>query len=103
MKILIWFLCILANALLTTILKLCGIFLGFLPTILMYSGTLWLAQTLCTKWDAHKKAKKNASASTSQYDVTTSHQIRFCRKCGEQLIDNSLFCRTCGTEILKEF
>lgn len=27
-------------------------------------------------------------------------KIRFCRKCGEKLIDNSRFCRKCGTEIV---
>ena len=27
-------------------------------------------------------------------------RIRFCRKCGEKLIDNSRFCRKCGTEIV---
>lgn len=26
--------------------------------------------------------------------------IKFCRKCGEKLIDNSQFCRKCGTEIV---
>lgn len=29
-----------------------------------------------------------------------SSKIRFCRKCGEKLIDNSIFCRKCGTEIV---
>ena len=29
-------------------------------------------------------------------------QIRFCRKCGEKLIDSSRFCRKCGTEIVEE-
>lgn len=28
-------------------------------------------------------------------------KIRFCRKCGEQLIDSSKFCRKCGTEIVE--
>lgn len=28
-------------------------------------------------------------------------QIRFCRKCGEKLIDGSRFCRKCGTEIIE--
>lgn len=29
-------------------------------------------------------------------------KIRFCRKCGEKLIDSSRFCRKCGTEIVEE-
>lgn len=28
--------------------------------------------------------------------------IRFCRKCGEELIANSSFCSKCGTEVIKE-
>lgn len=31
-----------------------------------------------------------------------SDKIRFCRKCGESLAENSQFCRKCGTEIIKE-
>ncbi len=31
-----------------------------------------------------------------------SDKIRFCRKCGEELIDNSKFCRKCGMEIITE-
>ena len=30
----------------------------------------------------------------------TTDKILFCRKCGEELIDNSRFCRKCGTEIV---
>lgn len=30
------------------------------------------------------------------------NEIRFCRKCGEKLIDNSQFCRKCGTQIVEE-
>lgn len=29
-------------------------------------------------------------------------QIRFCRKCGNMLIDNAIFCNKCGTKIVKE-
>ena len=28
-------------------------------------------------------------------------KVRFCRKCGEKLIDSSRFCRKCGTEIVE--
>ena len=28
--------------------------------------------------------------------------IRFCRRCGEKLVDNSRFCNKCGTEVIKE-
>ena len=31
-----------------------------------------------------------------------NHQIKFCRKCGFELIEGSEFCSRCGTEIAKE-
>ena len=34
--------------------------------------------------------------------ATTTDQIRFCRKCGNKLLDNSKFCSKCGTEIISE-
>lgn len=33
---------------------------------------------------------------------TDTDKIKFCRKCGEKLINNSRFCRRCGTEIVEE-
>lgn len=57
MKVLIWFLCIFANALITTLIKEAGVILGGIPTALMFAATLWLARTLCKKWDEHKGNK----------------------------------------------
>ena len=34
--------------------------------------------------------------------ATTTDQIRFCRKCGNELLDNSKFCSKCGMEIISE-
>lgn len=34
--------------------------------------------------------------------VDNDDTIKFCRKCGEQLIDDSQFCRKCGTAVVKE-
>ena len=28
--------------------------------------------------------------------------IKYCRKCGVQLLDGSIFCRQCGTQIITE-
>ena len=53
MKVLIWILCIFANALITTILKESGILLGAIPTMILFGAMLWLARTLCKKWDEH--------------------------------------------------
>lgn len=55
MKVLIWILCIFANALITTILKESGILLGAIPTMILFGAMLWLARTLCKKWDEHKE------------------------------------------------
>ena len=54
MKVLIWILCIFANALITTILKESGILLGAIPTMILFGAMFWLARTLCKKWDEHK-------------------------------------------------
>ena len=105
MKVLIWVLCIFVNALVTTIVKESGVILGAIPTVILYGVTIWLARTLCKKWDEHKESKtmeKAASVPKSQPVTTNVDQARFCRKCGEKLIDNSQFCRKCGTEVIKE-
>ncbi len=54
MKVLIWILCIFANALITAILKENGIPLGAIPTMILFAAMLWLARTLCKKWEEHK-------------------------------------------------
>ena len=79
MKVLIWFLCIFANALITTLIKEAGVILGGIPTALMFAATLWLARTLCKKWDEHKENKameKEASAPKPQpYEQKTEHSF----------------------------
>ncbi|MBQ7896901.1 MAG: zinc ribbon domain-containing protein [Clostridia bacterium] len=106
MKVLIWFLCIFVNALITTIAKESGVTLGAIPTVILFAGMMWLAQTLCKKWDEHKedkpKNKKKPVQNSQNTDNKAKNQILFCRKCGEPLIDNSQFCRKCGAEIVKE-
>lgn len=54
MKVLIWFLCIFAYTLITTLLKGNGIILGGIPTMILFGAMLWLARTLCKKWDERK-------------------------------------------------
>ena len=75
MKILIWFLCIFANALITTILRESGIILGGIPTAVLFGGTMWLARTLCKKWDEHKGRKQkspNKAEIPSKQDVANA-------------------------------
>lgn len=55
MKFLIWFLCIMANVIITMIINDAGIILGGIPSALMFAVTFWLARTLCQKWEAHKE------------------------------------------------
>ena len=106
MKVLIWFLCIFANALITTLIKEAGVILGAIPTVILYGATFWLARTLCKKWDEHKEnkaVKQNVPVQAVQTaPADTTEQVRFCRKCGEKLLDNSQFCRKCGTAIKVE-
>lgn len=59
MKILIWFLCILVYAIITVLLNMSGIILGGIPTVILVGGAMWLAKTLCKKWDERKGEKKD--------------------------------------------
>ena len=34
----------------------------------------------------------------SDFNVN-NNQIRFCRKCGNRLLSDSVFCETCGTKV----
>lgn len=106
MKVLIWFLCIFNYSVITTIIKENGIILGAIPTVIFLGGTIWLARTLCKLWDKikeNKKIKKKETAKETQpIDAENEDTIRYCRICGEKLLDGSCFCRKCGTEIVKE-
>lgn len=128
MKFLIWFLCIFANAIITTIIKEAGVILGAIPTVILFGATMWLARTLCKKWDEHKENKETARKTQGQpspqptpVKATVSQpapvktpvsqlapqnpvndKICFCRKCGSKLMDDAIFCNKCGTKVVKE-
>jgi hypothetical protein len=62
------------------------------------------------EYGAPVKWKKTAAKETVEYSELTnvnpvpaveSGKIRFCRKCGEKLIDGSKFCRKCGTAVVE--
>ena len=118
MKFLIWFLCILANSIITTIIKEAGVILGAIPTVILFGATMWLAKTLCKKWDEHKENKDTAkkaqtqpvpqpapvkpAASQPASQIPVNDKICFCRKCGSKLMDDAAFCNKCGTQVIKE-
>ena len=43
-----------------------------------------------------------ASAFDEDKQIANSNQIRFCRKCGYELVNNSDFCSQCGTKVIVE-
>ncbi|MBQ1999010.1 MAG: zinc ribbon domain-containing protein [Spirochaetales bacterium] len=105
MKFLIWITCLFINASIMTLSKEGNVALGAIPMFILISGMMWLATTLCKKWDEHKEAKevvKKAYTCDESAVVKTESIVRFCSKCGEKLINNSQFCRKYGTEVEKE-
>lgn len=114
MKFLIWFLCILANALITTFFKGNGVILGAIPTTALFAGTIWLAKTLCKEWDLHKAQQGSYSAPSEKHTQgvvmplqdaapsVSSGKSTYCPKCGSKLLDDAIFCNNCGAEIEKE-
>lgn len=108
MKVLIWIGCFFVATILNTILGYAtGVKVGYL---IFYFAVYFVAKKLCTKWDEHKEAKIEKKKAPQQQNIVfeektvveDTNQVRFCRKCGEKLIDNSQFCRKCGTGIVKE-
>lgn len=57
-----------------------------------------------TFFDACPKCGSYAKEYVSANELAKPKEdkIRFCRKCGDELIDNSKFCRKCGAEIIKK-
>ena len=58
MKTLIWVGCIFVLSISTLLIKNVGIVMGGIPTVLMFGGMWWLAQTLSAKWD--EKTRKSS-------------------------------------------
>ncbi len=93
MKVLIWVLCIFANAFITTLFKESGIILGGIPTVILFAITLWLARTLCKMWDKHKapKALEHINNNTNSY---------YCPICGSMTPKDKGYCTECGAKIV---
>ncbi len=68
MKVLIWFLCILVYSLFVNFLKLGGVNLGGIPTVIFVGLTLLIARALCKEWDEHVKEKKTKENDESSKD-----------------------------------
>lgn len=108
MKVLIWIGCFFVATILNTILGYAtGVKVGYL---IFYFAVYFVAKKLCNKWDEHKEAKAEKKKTTQQQNIVVEEkavienadQVRFCRKCGEKLLNNSQFCRKCGTEVKVE-
>ena len=50
---------------------------------------------------AQETVEYSAPTNVNQIPAVESSRPRFCRKCGEKLIDGSKFCRKCGTEVVE--
>ena len=101
MKFLIWFLCIMANAIITMLINGAGIVLGGIPSALLFAATLGLATALCKKWDAHKEyggLGKDTSDADSQ--VTVKKENRLEQQISERTyaapVSNSQWQCSCG-------
>ena len=55
-----------------------------------------------SKFDIMNSPKTEETSSETAAQPAVSNQIRFCKKCGERLLENSKFCRKCGAEVHQE-
>lgn len=58
MKILIWFVAILLNSVITTALNMTIGAIGAIPTVILWAITIYPAYKLCQRWDVHKLVHK---------------------------------------------
>ena len=61
----------------------------------------WVFSSFGTKTLKQRELLLNASP-TEAAPPAKKESIRFCRKCGTELGDDSRFCRKCGTEVKEE-
>lgn len=64
MKVFIWLVCIFIPSAITTFFRLNGIFLGAIPTIIIYSISIFIAKKLCEHWDTRKEIKNHCKEIT---------------------------------------
>ena len=59
------------------------------------------ADILLDEYMQPEKTVEKEPAVANAVNKDTTDKVRFCRKCGEKLIDGSRFCRKCGTEVVE--
>ena len=116
MKALIWILCILANAFITTLMNGAGAG-GAIPAIALFGFMLFVGRKLCKKWDKHIESKsikkvdneeKDVNSIVSQESKEISHDLetynkRYCSKCGSIVDNESKKCTGCGKQYFNGF
>ncbi len=75
-------------------------FWGYYFLSFLISPLITMIITFCLSNLNETKAIESTSVSTENADSNEADIVKYCRKCGEQLIDGSKFCRKCGTEIV---
>lgn len=75
MKILIWFLCMLAYGVITTFINGIGITLGGMPTFILIGMAMALAYILCKVWDAHKANKAYKESDENSEDTEEDLEV----------------------------
>ena len=103
MQILIWGVLIVSVSIITTALSANGVFLGAIPTILIYCGMFWLGKTLCKMWKdsrSNEAAPVAAEKDTGKENASVSAEIRngekICPKCGTAQKADRTVCWYCG-------
>lgn len=77
-------------------------FWGYYFLSFLISPLITMIIAICLSKKTEVDYFKDAPRPVVETPTDIVESIRFCRKCGEKLIDNSNFCRKCGTEIIKE-
>ena len=54
-----------------------------------------------TSTDTNKSAEDESRIVTEELPTTNVPKVRFCRKCGFQLLNDSEFCSHCGTKVIE--
>ncbi len=90
MKILIWIICFFVMGAVSAVLQNVGIYLGAIPTVLLFIGVSFVARHLCTMWDVkcfEKEAKKKGMTMGEYANVRFNRG--FLQLCRDNLYDRS--------------